>query len=369
MAHDTLTATRLLTNQRALNESRLDTVQLPAIAAPGEVLLRLDRFALTTNNITYAAFGDAMQYWQFFPTGLDGWGHMPVWGFADAVSSGVEGIEPGERFYGYFPIASHVRMQPQRVTPRGYYDASVHRQSLVSAYNQYTRCSEDAAYEPAREHLQMLLRPLYITSFMLADYLHDNAFFGATRLVISSASSKTAYGAAFDLREIPGIERVALTGARNAAFVEHLGLYDRVLGYGDLARIDAGQPTLYVDFSGDLDLRERVHRHFGAALVHDCFVGSAQNTEYPKEADALPGPKPVFFFAPVQIRKRHADWGPAGFNDRFGAAQRRFYARVLDASDPWLTVVEQRGFERAQAVIAALCAGTLDAQQGQVVQL
>ncbi len=34
----------------------------------GEVRLAVQRFAFTANNITYAAFGDAMNYWKFFPT-------------------------------------------------------------------------------------------------------------------------------------------------------------------------------------------------------------------------------------------------------------------------------------------------------------
>ena len=42
--------------------------------ASGQVRLRVEHFALTANNITYAAFGAAMNYWQFFPTDDDGWG-------------------------------------------------------------------------------------------------------------------------------------------------------------------------------------------------------------------------------------------------------------------------------------------------------
>jgi hypothetical protein len=150
---------RLFTRKHALNESRLESAAATPTAAPGEIVLRLDRFALTTNNITYAAFGDAMQYWDFFPTGQDGWGHMPVWGFADVVASTVEGVEVGERFYGYFPIATHIRMQPERVSPRGFYDGAAHRKALVSAYNQYTRVTHDEAYDPALESYQMLYRP------------------------------------------------------------------------------------------------------------------------------------------------------------------------------------------------------------------
>jgi hypothetical protein len=98
--------TRLLTGKTALSESKIDHAPLAPLAE-GEVRLKVDRVAVTTNNVTYAVFGDAMQYWNFFPTGSDGWGHVPVWGFADVVESRVPGVEPGERFYGYFPIASY----------------------------------------------------------------------------------------------------------------------------------------------------------------------------------------------------------------------------------------------------------------------
>ena len=50
----------------------------PAALADGEVRLRIDAFALTSNNITYAAFGDAMNYWGFFPTGDAATGCIPV---------------------------------------------------------------------------------------------------------------------------------------------------------------------------------------------------------------------------------------------------------------------------------------------------
>src|SRR5690242_13818907 len=68
--------------------------------APGRVLLAIDAFALTANNVTYAVFGDAMRYWQFFPA-HDEWGRIPVWGFADVVRSAHDDVPVGERVYGY----------------------------------------------------------------------------------------------------------------------------------------------------------------------------------------------------------------------------------------------------------------------------
>jgi hypothetical protein len=359
--------TRLLTDKNALNHTRIDAAPLAPVGE-GEALLEIRRVAVTTNNITYAAFGDAMQYWNFFPTGQEGWGHMPVWGFADVVASTVPGVEPGERFYGYFPIASHLRMKPVRVTERGFYDGAEHRLSLTSAYNQYTRVKADPAYRAVDENYQMLVRPLFITSFMLADFLQDNAFFGAKRLVVSSASSKTAYGTAFCLEGQQGIDLVALTSRRNKGFVEDLGCYHRAVTYDELDTIAADVPTLYVDFSGDEDLRAKIHHHFGAALVYDCFAGSAQNTNFLRDI-GLPGPEPKFYFAPVQIRKRNTDWGHAEVNRKFNEAQLAFIRRVSDSRKPWMAVREHAGFEAAQGLIADLHAGRIDPAAGHVVVL
>ena len=43
----------------------------------GQVLFRVDRFAFTANNISYALAGDMLGYWRFFPT-VEGWGRLPV---------------------------------------------------------------------------------------------------------------------------------------------------------------------------------------------------------------------------------------------------------------------------------------------------
>ena len=361
------TRNSLLTDKSALNHTRISTTALAPLKS-GEVLMKIGRVAVTTNNITYAAFGDAMQYWKFFPTGEDGWGHMPVWGFADVVESAVEGVAVGERFYGYWPIASHLTMQPVRVTERGFYDGSEHRLRLTSAYNQYTRTTADPVYSAALENYQMLVRPLFITSFMLADFLQDNAFFGARRLLVSSASSKTAYGTAFCLADNPHIELVGLTSPGNRAFVDGLACYQRSVTYAELEIMDTSVPTLYVDFSGDEALRARVHQHLGDNLTYDCYAGSAQNPNFLRDT-GLPGPQPQFYFAPVQIRKRTADWGPAVVNEKFNAAQRAFIARVGDAETPWMRVVQHAGLEDAQSLIADLCAGRMDPQLGHVVLL
>lgn len=207
---------QLQNNKKDMQQTRIQTRPMPE---PGEALLRISRLALTTNNVTYAAFGETphLRYWDFYPTGDGEWFHMPAWGFAEVVESTVDGLAKSERFYGFWPIASHVVMQPVRVSERGFYDGAEHRLELTSAYNQYQRISSDAAYRAESENYQMLLRPLFITSFMLADFLDDNAFFGARQILMSSASSKTAYGTAFCLQDNPAVQLIGLTSAGNTS--------------------------------------------------------------------------------------------------------------------------------------------------------
>ena len=154
-----------------LTDSRVVSEPLNA-PAPGQVLIRVDAFALTANNVTYGVAGDTIGYWQFFParSDEDGWGRIPVWGFGDVVRSRVDGITEGERFYGYFPMASHLVAKPERVSERGFTDAAAHRAALPSVYNQYTATAADPAYRadqeehadavPAAVHHQLLSRRL-----------------------------------------------------------------------------------------------------------------------------------------------------------------------------------------------------------------
>ncbi len=154
--------------------ARSHRVGAPAVAlAAGQVRFAVDTFALTANNTTYAVFGNAMKYWRFFPAADAATGCIPVWGFADVVESRCEGVAVGERFYGYWPIASEVTLEPTRCNAAGFADGAAHRRELHMVYNQYPRCSADPGYVKAREAEQALLRPLFTTSFLIDDFLFE----------------------------------------------------------------------------------------------------------------------------------------------------------------------------------------------------
>jgi hypothetical protein len=359
---------RLLMRRDQLDQLRLDEADEVPEPGAGQIVLRLDQFALTTNNITYAAFGEAMKYWDFFPAEDLEWGQMPVWGYSDVVASTVAEISVGQRYFGYFPTATHLCLQPGKINQASFRDDTDHRRALPDIYNWYQRTDQDPFHAAEFEPLHAIYRPLFITAFSLADFLHDNAGFGARRLLISSASSKTAYATAWCLRQLSDLELIGLTSDGNLDFVAQTGLYDQALSYSDLERIDRTTPTLYIDVAGNPDLTRTVHETLGDKLVHDCTVGSAQSTRPSAVLEDLPGPRPRFFFAPDHIARRHQDWGVTEFNRRAGQATQGFYQYVTRPERPLLTITHIDGLAGAKQVITAMLAGRVDPREGHLIQ-
>ena len=341
-----------------LSRTALTEGEVPGIG-DGEALLRVDRVGLTANNVTYAVLGESFRYWDFFPA-QPGWGMVPLWGFADVAASAVDGVPVGGRVYGYLPPASHLVVRPGRADARGFRDASPHRAPLPSPYNAYALTTGDAAYRADQEDLLILYRPLFFTSFMLADQLQDHDWFGAEALVLSSASSKTAYGTAFLLHgKTPHL--VGLTSPGNVAFTESLGCYDRVLPYAATDQLSPAVATAYLDFAGSGAVRARIRGQLGANLVHEAVVGVTHQES--SGAQALGGPRTTVFFAPDQMRKRSADWGREGLDARFAAAWRSF----ADAAEGWVDVVHHHGPDALREVWLEVLAGRSAPRTGHVV--
>ena len=356
-----------MTNAWALEVSRTDLADAVLLeldvpgCADGEAVLRVDRAGMTANNVTYAVLGESFRYWEFFPARSPERGRVPLWGFAEVVASRANGVEVGQRVYGYLPPASHLHVVPARADARGFRDAAPHRAGLPSPYNAYSLTSGDPAHEADREDLQVLYRPLFLTSFVLADSLVDAEFHGAQVVALSSASSKTAYGAAFLLRG-HGAEVVGLTSPAHAAFTSSLGCYDRVLTYDELDAL-AAVPTAYLDLSGSTALRTRLHEHLGEHLLLDLVVGATSQDS--TRAGTLAGARPTAFFAPDQMRKRTEEWGRDGLDARFGAAWRRFAPVV----EQWVDVRVSSGPQGLRDAWQELLSGASDPRVGHVVQL
>ena len=362
-----MTQTNFQVLKSDLHQTRVTSSQLAPLE-DGEIRLTIQRFALTANNITYAAFGDAMNYWKFFPTGDIAWGNIPVWGFATVSESRCAGVAIGERLYGYYPMASHVTLQPSRVTGNSFSDAAPHRAELHPVYNQYVFTRNDPLYTTDTENVQVLLRPLFVTSFLIDDFLADNKFFDGTTLLLSSASSKTAYGTAFQLAQRSGIEIIGLTSSGNVDFCNSLGCYHRVLSYEQLDQIATDAPCVYVDFAGNADLRRSIHSRF-SNLKYSCSIGGTHVEQLGARGAGkdLPGVRATLFFAPAQIKKRSADWGATGMRDKLVAAWQAFTECATQAQAPWLVAQERQGVEAFEAVYQEVLKGRANPQTGHIL--
>jgi hypothetical protein len=363
-----------LVKKSDLTQTQLATDANASLAA-GQIRLRIDLFSLTANNITYASFGDAMSYWNFYPRPLsdDGqaneWGVIPVWGFANVTETLCKGIAVGQRFYGYYPMGNEVVLTPARVSAAGFGVNDGPRAKLAGVYNQYVNCATDPFYAHGSEAIQCLLRPLFITSWLIDDLLADNDFYGSQAVLMSSASSKTAYGTAFCMAQRPTAERpkiIGLTSPGNVAFSESLGCYDQVITYDQLESLEATLPCTYVDFAGNAALRMRIHSHF-SQLKYSCSVGGTHVQEL-GGAKGLPGPKATLFFAPAQIAKRRDEWGGAVLNQRLVQSWQAFAQRVSQPGDAWMDVESHTAASAAQAY-QSLLKGQLGPRMGQVWSL
>ena len=266
----------------------------PRELADGEAELLVERFALTANNITYGVFGDQLGYWRLFPAPAD-WGRIPAWGYARVDASRTPELDEGRRVFGLVPMGTSFTVRPS-IHRTGFADTAPHRADLSPVYNQYSSVEGDG------DDAQLVLRPLFGTSVLLDLVLTEAGFNGARTAILTSASSKTAYGLAHMLRARP-VETVGLTSAARRDWVEGLGLYDSVMTYEDIGKLRAPGGAVLVDFAGDRAVIRGVHEQLGDDLIRSVMVGFTHRNVGGDDAP-LPGPDPEFFFAPHEMARR-----------------------------------------------------------------
>jgi hypothetical protein len=345
------------------SETRVTAEPLPATLGDNEVLFRVDSLALTANNISYAASGDSLGYWGFFPA-EQGWGRIPAMGWGEVIASNRPGVEVGERVWGWFPFSTHLKIQAGQVSTALIHDTSPHRAGYAPVYAQFDRACANPLYEPQREDQDSLLRGLFITSWLVEDFLHVNDSFGADGCVITSASSKTSVSLAWCLQRRGALERIGVTSPGNLAFCERLGCYDRLVTYDEVAHLDATQPVALVDMAGSSPVLTALHRHYAENLVHSCRIGATHYEEMGPLGD-LPGARPQFFFAPAHVKSRSAELGPARLMKQMGGA----YAGFRLFSDSWLEVRYTWGPEAVGRTYLAVLGGRTPADSGQIISM
>ena len=348
-------------NRADPSTTRVHEAQIDENLAPGEVLLEIDRFALTANNISYVMAGDMRGDGNVFPTD-EGWGRVPAMGYAPVVASAHEEVAVGERLWGVYPMGGHLKVQAGKVSEAGFSDVSPHRKDLAPVYARFDR--QPPGVDSHREDLNMLLRGLFMTSWLVEDFIFDGDQYGADQYLITSASSKTSIALAFAVKERGMAQSVGLTSPGNIEFVQGLGCYDRVIAYDDVATLDASRASVVVDMAGSHSAVASIHNHFRDQLKYSCLIGATHHKEG-GDSSGLPGAEPIFFFAPSQIEKRVQDWGPTVLFERIGGALVRFQ----DFVDSQINVVRRGGPHCLAKIYGKVLEGRANRSDGYILSI
>ena len=329
----------------------------PVALAPGEVRLTLERFALTSNNISYALGGDFLDYWGFFPAEA-GWGRLPAMGYGIVSESANPDVAVGGRYFGFFPVGNEHIVQAQ-LSRNGFIDAGAHREKHAMAYRAFDKVPD---IEGENDNAMLIFRGLFMTSFLAEDFLCEQNFFDATQVLITSASSKTSIALAHCLRANSTMRVVGLTSDANIDFVTSIGEYHDVAAYSDISAMDTEVPTVLMDMAGSPEIVAGIHTHFGESLKYSCSIGATHWGQTSHHVD-IPGPKPQFFFAPSQLSKRGKEWGREELNNRLETALNTF----IEGSKQWLRIEHARGADAVSDTYSQLVAGKMSPEIGNIL--
>ena len=339
----------------------------------GEIIVEIESFAFTSNNVTYGVAGEMMGYWKFFPSTKDPeniWGCIPMWGFAKIKHSNNEELKTGERLFGYFPASNILVMKPIKVSQKTFIDGQDHRKDLPPVYNNYIRLNNEDSYNKDNDNLRALLFPLHITSFCLCDYLQYEDYLGAEQIIIVSASSKTAIGLAQGLhREKGRPEIVGLTSKRNLDFVKDLNSYDHVITYDELDNININIPAVMVDMAGNREILGKLHSSLGNKMIKCITVGMThwdnETTADDTMGQLMNRERTEFFFAPDHIQKRISDWGTEGYNQKTSS----FMDTRAEQSKSWMNIKEISGLDNFLSTYDNVIQGDINPNEGIIVNI
>lgn len=355
--HD-FTRTRVVENNTLSEQSLLNK---------DELIVKVDKFALTANNITYAVLGDQLGYWQFFSASDNednSWGIIPVWGFATVISSNCDEIPVGDKLFGYFPPSNLLKMNATQITSQRFIDGSEHRAALPAGYNIYRRVFAEPSYNENHDNQRMLLFPLFITSYCLWDYLQSKQWFDAEQVIIISASSKTSIGLAYGIDESePAPKLVGLTSERNIDFVKKLGAYKQVLKYGDITKLDSALKTVVVDMAGNAEQLCEIEQCLEGNLKY-CIQVGLTHWDAASAKSPLKNTPSEMFFAPGHIQKRIAQCGAKDFEQQ----SMQYMTKSMLRSSAWLEFESIQNIQQMTEVYGDVCKGRMSPEKGVIIQ-
>lgn len=210
----------------------------------------------------------------------------------------------------------------------------------------------------------MIFGPLFKTGYLIETMFRANEWFGASVMVMTSASSKTSMALASVAKDkSPSVKRVGLTSPGNVAFTQASGLYDQVLTYDQVGELDQ-VASVSVDFAGNASVLRAIHERLGDNLKYSCLVGVTHITGRDGGSDGMPGPKPILFFAPTYAAEAIKEMGMQAF----GAAIAQSWHVFLGEVESTVTLERRPGIDAARATYLEMVGGKVDPAQGIVIE-
>lgn len=355
------TNVRFLVNKKQISNTRF-VENLVNPLEEGEVLLRVRKYALTANNITYAVVGFRLQYWNFFPA-EDSFGIIPVWGFAEIVDSRHDDLPIGATYYGYLPMSTYLQVLPVNVKDHGFSDGAAHRQPMAAIYNYYELVDKSKQQQFNTDYIP-LIKPLFATSFLSYHFLKESDFFAGEVMILTSASSKTALALAFMFyreKKRDNQEVIGLTSEKNKAFVHGTALYDRVLTYEEIDQLPL-KNTVLIDMAGKGQLINDIYGHLNENLKYASMIGLA---DWQADRSQIVFPNAKMFFAPSVFQAFGRQWGTVELTKQINSALADFIAIAKE----WIQIQYIETPQGIAQVYGQLVNGKADPSKGYIVNL
>eukprot|EP00747_Dinoflagellata_sp_TGD_P181138 gnl/TRDRNA2_/TRDRNA2_34703_c0_seq1.p1 gnl/TRDRNA2_/TRDRNA2_34703_c0~~gnl/TRDRNA2_/TRDRNA2_34703_c0_seq1.p1 ORF type:complete len:403 (-),score=73.69 gnl/TRDRNA2_/TRDRNA2_34703_c0_seq1:50-1111(-) len=247
----------------------------------GQVLVRVEKFVLTANTITYALAGRMPPLSTFlnFPVPEDipnaeRYARCPCWGTGTIVTSRCPEVGVGLRIHGYFAMSPFVILTPTNIKATTFMDGAAHRKTLLAPYKLY-QTSEDPRFKGLsadEEDFANAAGGQSGTGWAMSQLAATHAA-KPEAMIITSASSRTSYGAAFAAKfHKDALSVVGLTSAKNVAYTQGLGVYDKVVAYEDVATLKRCRAAIF-DVAGNSAVLQKLYDLLREDVVYCGMVG------------------------------------------------------------------------------------------------
>jgi|GEM_PF-543994 len=185
----------------------------------------------------------------------------PCWGRCKVYRSNHPQIEEGSTYYGFWPMAAYSVRRVCEVDSTGF--IAYHDLPSFTGPKEWLKLIQmnDTENMCALENYEY-----WKIGITYARELQDMNYFGAKRLVISSASSGSGQCIAMSMKELdPSLTVVGLTSERNYSFVKQFPFFDEVYTYEDIQSSPNSGKSLYFDALGWETVTKDVFDHFDVA--------------------------------------------------------------------------------------------------------